>query len=777
MRSRLLERVHPKCVQVSRSMHALTLLALLLLSVSASAAISIQVNTTGDEYGNDLFGCSLREALHAMAIQANFGGCGLGNAVGVNTIVVPAGVYSLSLPRVQGNLPAGGPLYVSSATVIAGAGAGKTIIDGGGIDDVLDVEHSSGTVTLSDLTVRNGAAIPGNPTSFNGVGIRVVTTAGTFNTNNIVVTGSGFAGSTSVSAVYIQQAVFNLVNTSIVANPATALVLFDTQAGKLQNVTISNNVTGGSVAGIEAQQLAAPLLILNSTIAYNNATYNDASVARSGGIHSQQVTVQIANSILARNMIGDRGAGADCNGLFTSLGYNLVEDAQQCTILGNQSGNITGIDPKLAPVFDYGGGIPTHLLLPKSAALGAGNPALPGSGGSACPATDARGSDRVAVAPCDIGAYEYRADFTVDSTLDAADSAPGNGSCASTLAGAPCTLRAAIQEAVSGSKFRTIRVPAGHYQLTAGANPLDFSASHAVTLIGDGADGTWVEQTQNAVVATVAQTGASLHAVRMSGAAGGIIAQSAGLLLDATRISGSTSLPGILLLECCATDLLLAGSTVDHNKASVVFGGGGMYVGSGSSATIVNSTFHANSTLNDGGGIYNHGGSVSMAFTTIAGNSATAGSAGDVGGGGIARGGSGSFFIGSSIIAGNHDASGQGPDCAGTVQLGGWTLLRDSTGCVVGGQAGKLITGVDPQLSSLALQGGHTPTLGLGSASPAHGVLVQAGECVDADGVGVLADQRGTARPTTGYGNGNAAICDLGAFQGISDVIFADGFE
>jgi len=54
--------------------------------------------------------------------------------------------------------------------------------------------------------------------------------------------------------------------------------------------------------------------------------------------------------------------------------------------------------------------VPTHLLMPKSRALDKGNPALPGSGGSACPVVDARGVSRLAAGGCDIGAYKYVAD-------------------------------------------------------------------------------------------------------------------------------------------------------------------------------------------------------------------------------------------------------------------------------------------------------------------------------------------------------------------------------
>jgi CSLREA domain-containing protein len=54
--------------------------------------------------------------------------------------------------------------------------------------------------------------------------------------------------------------------------------------------------------------------------------------------------------------------------------------------------------------------------------------------------------------------------FTVDSTLDAVDAAPGDGLCAT--GGGVCTLRAAIQEANALAGSDTIVVPAGTYTLT-----------------------------------------------------------------------------------------------------------------------------------------------------------------------------------------------------------------------------------------------------------------------------------------------------------------------
>ncbi|HZP40998.1 MAG TPA: choice-of-anchor Q domain-containing protein, partial [Candidatus Binatia bacterium] len=70
------------------------------------------------------------------------------------------------------------------------------------------------------------------------------------------------------------------------------------------------------------------------------------------------------------------------------------------------------IDPMLGPLAANGGPTATHALLTGSPAIDAANPAAPGSGGDACPATDQRGIQRLqdgngdGIPRCDIGAFE-----------------------------------------------------------------------------------------------------------------------------------------------------------------------------------------------------------------------------------------------------------------------------------------------------------------------------------------------------------------------------------
>src|SRR5262249_14163707 len=88
---------------------------------------------------------------------------------GADTIVVPAGIYRLSLAGLD-DTNAAGDLDVHDRTVFRGAGAGVTVIDGRRIDRVFDVLGSaphSITATFQNLTIRNGL------TGDEGGGIRV----------------------------------------------------------------------------------------------------------------------------------------------------------------------------------------------------------------------------------------------------------------------------------------------------------------------------------------------------------------------------------------------------------------------------------------------------------------------------------------------------------------------------------------------------------------------------------------------------------------------------
>jgi CSLREA domain-containing protein len=764
---------------------ALFVLIAVLCSGAAGAGVTVTVTTTADEFGAGS-ACSLREALYAVSHAMPFGGCALAGGL-FDSINLPAGPYAISRAPIMGNPAAGGAFYIASSVVVNGAGADKTILDGGLIDRVLDIEPSNGSsVDLRGLALRNGLRPDNDPFINNVAGLGIYAHfIGALALTNVVISDCGSVTG-SPSALYAVGPAVTLRATTIMRNRALGVALVGTAASDLDNVTISGNASANHTGGLLASGTSGAVALNSSTIAFNTG-------ANVGGLSVNAATVNLRNSIIARNSVIARTQGADCNGAIVSQGYNLIEDTNNCTIGGSTVGNLTAIDPKLAPLFDYGAGIPTHAVFPGSPARNAGNPAVPGSGGAACARTDARGIDRTLNQPCDIGAYEYHADWRVNVLYDKHD-ANVDGVCEATALGGDCTLRAALDEANGATHFATIEVPDGRYQTalipTAIANQggaFAFSSNYPLTIVGAGADQTALDGSQiDAVLTTLGVI--SVHGVTLTG---GSISQyndaplllAGDVLIDRSVVSGNQGLGanGVSAHGRVA----FVDSTLSHNVTATKGncfathggGGGALFVQQGALVNLLSTTIGDNESCAPGAAIFNDGGTLTLAFTTIA-NNATDDPA--VIGGGIASDiNGGAWYIANSIIADNRDGSGAASDCATTVQVVGHTLLRDTSNCVLGGQAGLVLNGVDPRLTPLLMQGGSTPTIGLLPSSPAHGVLNSASDCVDSDGVEALADQRGDARYVgAGYGANAGKTCDLGAYQGSNtDVIFTDRFE
>lgn len=237
---------------------------------------------------------------------------------------------------------------------------------GGGI-------YVSGILIVNSSTIDNNTAGDGGVGGGGGAGIE--NSSGSVTVNNSTISNNTIVGGFSGSAI---------------DNSANAV---------LNNTTVSGN-TGSDAIG----NVFGNLILNNSTITDNT-----------GGIANNLGTVTLKNSIVANNLTSDGETEfiRDCDnyhGTFISAGHNLIGRNSSCVdtpamgdILGT-SENI--IDPVLGPLQDNGGPTFTHALLGGSPALNTGDPASPGSGGTACLATDQRGTDRTAHSPCDIGAYE-----------------------------------------------------------------------------------------------------------------------------------------------------------------------------------------------------------------------------------------------------------------------------------------------------------------------------------------------------------------------------------
>lgn len=142
---------------VRRALGVLFLLAFGLGGPGAASAANITVNSSSDAVSG-AGPCTLREAVIAANTDTATGGCVAGSGADVITVGVPK--VTLSIPGAAENFSSTGDLDASSVITIAGAGAGSTVVDGGGLDRVLDV-HAGATVTVQDLTITGGRAPAG----------------------------------------------------------------------------------------------------------------------------------------------------------------------------------------------------------------------------------------------------------------------------------------------------------------------------------------------------------------------------------------------------------------------------------------------------------------------------------------------------------------------------------------------------------------------------------------------------------------------------------------
>jgi hypothetical protein len=167
---------------------------------------------------------------------------------------------------------------------------------------------------------------------------------------------------------------------------------------RMINCTVSGNSAQEDGGGVHVSA-GGEVELHNCTVIGNSAAESGGGLCQASGSGS----VAISDSIVYGNT---SPAGPDCWGEFVSGGHNLIGDTSGCTLTGDLTGNLVGVDPLLGPLQDNGGPTFTHALLPGSPAIDAGDPA------GCLPATDQRGEPRHRDGDCDgdfrcdMGAFE-----------------------------------------------------------------------------------------------------------------------------------------------------------------------------------------------------------------------------------------------------------------------------------------------------------------------------------------------------------------------------------
>jgi RTX calcium-binding nonapeptide repeat (4 copies) len=407
--------------------HSLAALLIAAAAWPAAADADTFVPTRLDDPapdGCEASDCSLREALIAANAHP-----------GADTVQLGEGTYGLSIPpAAPGSDASSGDLNGLDVTIV-GAGAGKTVIDGGGGDRVLcicsDGPGSDGTASLvQGVTIQGGRGEEGGGVALLHSSLALVDDAVRGNTVSgddadgagIYAVGSLLLERTTVEdnhadgkggGLYLDPLPGESPKTVVDASTfARNSAVYSGGAGNngglgggapemtVVNSTFEGNVVGGSGGGVDTFS-GATTHLQGVTVVRNAADVDSAKAAGEsngglgGGVQSSGGGVTTAaNSVIAANSVGKTGLDPDCSGSFVSLGGNLVTDATGCDGF-TQPNDRTGVLLTPGKLADNGGSTETVALPPASLAHAIG---------FACTPTDQRGVPRPA--RCDAGAYQ-----------------------------------------------------------------------------------------------------------------------------------------------------------------------------------------------------------------------------------------------------------------------------------------------------------------------------------------------------------------------------------
>jgi CSLREA domain-containing protein len=284
----------------------------------------------------------------------------------------------------------GGGLYNSvgatATLVVSAVTSNTTAYNGGGVDNL-------GTMTISHSTVGYNTAGVLHASFGTGGGVANQLTGtllieySTLNNNRLVgPVGGGLANQGTTASTTI---VNSTVDGNQVKSNTTSL---DMPQGLFDAV-------GGGIANISGLVDLSNVTVTSNTVQGNS---------NGGGIYANILhgtTTTVRNTLVALN-VAMGGVGPDCGGALQSQGYNLVQSTLGCLISGTTTGNITGQDPKLKPLGNYGSSAETRDLLPGSPAIDAGNPSGCLDSLGQLVSLDQNSKPRPSGPFCDIGAVE-----------------------------------------------------------------------------------------------------------------------------------------------------------------------------------------------------------------------------------------------------------------------------------------------------------------------------------------------------------------------------------
>lgn len=326
---------------------------------------------------------------------------------GRDLIKLGSGTFRLSLEGTDEDKAGTGDLDITDSLEIIGAGVDKTFIDASELDRVFDIIGAQTSVTLSQLTIRNGYLSSGKN---GGGGIR---NGGKLSLKSVVISGNSVQDTATGDSGggILNNGSCSLINCTITDNKAREGGGVMNTSNNFLYITASTITTNISQRGAGIMNEGSTTLI-NSTFSGNRAQdgvsaggaiYNDLqlelvyctiannSASVGGGLHNSSGSAIMTNTLLAGNAGGNCSSAAN----IISSGNSLDSD-NSC---GLSDSDLIEIDPKLTLLRDNGGSTFTHQLNP-------GSPAIDAALCLSDITIDQRGENRPQRRSCDIGAVE-----------------------------------------------------------------------------------------------------------------------------------------------------------------------------------------------------------------------------------------------------------------------------------------------------------------------------------------------------------------------------------
>jgi CSLREA domain-containing protein len=622
---------------------------------AVEAGPRLLVESSGDEDG-----ATLRNVLNDGAVLTTPG----------IRLVFDTNVFPDTITLTQGelNVPAANGLFIDASNL-----TGPVTVSGGNASRVFNIAPGA-TVAMHSLVVSGGKSSDGATDSDPGEDGGGILNSGSLHLFSCTITGNGTGNGGSSSRGGAGGGIAS-------SGPL-----------RLTACTLSGNTTGNGGDG-GAIFSSGPLTLTACTVSGNSGTYG-------GGVFGDSATFQ--HCLIAQNFSSNGGAEDVKVFSATFVNANLLGKAA-IAVTSTGPTPILSSNPRLAPLFDYGGPTQTMALLP-------GSPAIDAATGSTA-ATDQRGFPIQGVA--DLGAYEHGAGSEAEPFRVTTSSASGVGSLPWALANAA---------AHAGTDSITLNPDVDGESLTLSSELLINDSTGAVTIAGRLTSGFTLTDTGDVDHRLLhVQSGSSLYLYGVTflnggGSSftgnGGAILNEGFLSLFRCTVRGGQAANGGGIESSAGSSLTLEYSTVSGNTATA--SGGGLRALS-ANVTVRQSTLSGNQSTTYGGGLAAIGGNVTLTHCTLSGN-------GSGTGGGFHAEQLNSPVITNCIIAGNTGFAEFGPDlfiAFGNLTFSGanivpfWALGPDATF-----KGPSPLTG-DPLLGPLADNGRVTQTMMPQPGSPA----------------------------------------------------------